>query len=59
MSIAEYKETRERWRTARSRGDDADAIEAELDAIWHRMSGADRRTVLGIEGREKEKTATA
>lgn len=58
MSVAEYKETRERWRRAHSRGEDADAIEAELDSIWNRMSGADRRTVLGV-GREKEKPAAA
>jgi len=58
MSVAAYKETRERWRAARSRGEDADVIEAELDSIWNRMSGVDRRTVLGV-AREKEKTATA
>ena len=43
-----YKAARERLRAARLRGEDAEAQEATVSAIWSMLSDADRRSVLGV-----------
>lgn len=43
-----YRAARERLRAARYRGEDTDAFEAQVTALWSMMSGADRRAVLGV-----------
>ncbi len=48
MQVAMYRAARERLRAARLRGDDTDAFERDVTAIWTMMSDADRRTVLGV-----------
>ena len=35
----------------------ADAIEVQMDSLWNRMSGAERRSVLGTGGQEKRAAA--
>jgi len=55
--IERYKRVRERLKAARLRGEDEDAIQDELDALWAIMSPVDRRTVLGVEGREEKRAA--
>ncbi len=57
--IERYRRTRELLKAARLRGgeDEVDRLEDELDGLWATMSGADRRTVLGVEGREDKRAA--
>ena len=55
--IEQYKETREHWLAARARGVDADAIETQMDSLWNRMGGAERRSVLGTGGQEEKRAA--
>lgn len=55
--LEQYRETRDRWLAARARGADADAIEVQMDSLWNRMSGAERRSVLGTGGQEKRAAA--
>jgi hypothetical protein len=55
--VEQYKETRDRWLAARARGVDADAIETQMDSLWNRMSGAERRSVLGAGGQEEKRAA--
>lgn len=52
--IERYRKARERLKQANARGDADEAVlfEAEVDSIWKIMSGADRRSVLGV-GEEK------
>lgn len=52
--VERYRAARERLRAARLRGEDTDAFEAEMIAIWAMMSGADRRAVLGVGERQSD-----
>jgi len=57
--VERYRLARERLRAARARGgeDEVDRLQDEVDGLWLLMSGADRRTVLGVEGREEKRAA--
>jgi len=56
--VERYRTARERLRQARG-NDEADRHQDEVDALWAGMSEADRRTILGIDGREVLKRAAA
>ena len=58
--IERYRRTREKLKLARTHvgsESEADRLQDELDALWSGMSSADRRTVLGVEGREEKRAA--
>lgn len=54
-----YKVARERLKQARLRGgeDEVDRLQDEMDACWKLMSGADRRSILGVGAPQEEKRA--
>jgi hypothetical protein len=47
IQVELYKAARERLRAARLRGEEAEAQESTVAAIWSMLSEADRRAVLG------------
>jgi len=56
-----YRTARERLKQARLRGgeDEVDRLQVEVDACWKLMSGADRRTILGIDAEQREEKRAA
>lgn len=61
--VERYKRARERLKQARIRGgeDEVDRLQDEVDALWQLMSGANRRTILMVDGHNEreEKRAAA
>jgi len=46
--VDRYRAARERLRAARLRGEDTEAFEHDVTAVWSMMSEAVRRAVLGV-----------
>jgi len=56
--VERYRVARERLKQARG-SDEVDRHQDEVDALWMVMSDADRRTILGVDGREVLKRIAA